>query len=323
MIVPTDLDKPRDESLPQPLKRVNPEYPPDAAKRGQFGYVKLRFLVDEQGEVTAIDTIDAYPQKVFERASIRAVKRWRYEPSATKHLMTVRLDYSLSGGVKISAVEQTVAEHNLWDYAIAGSPQHQLALGMLLSMVDIQSGHGFWYNPELPLSATPDFSIFEERASVKADFDGFWGYAVVRVAKDGTITEQLSTEFEARSEITNLVGLTLKGKIETDVYRLHRRTDIYSRGINVRPSVEASRTMSGIYWWEQSARNGNRHAQRIMAAYDRQWEDYLVAEKDAEVLAWAGSRLILEGDHEKGMQFLEQAIAQNYAPASEMKKQLM
>lgn len=323
VIVATDLDKPRNDSLPQPVRRVHPDYPTEAAIRGQYGYVKLRFLVDEQGQVTAVNTIDAYPQKVFEKASIRAVKRWRYQPSAEKHLMTVRLDYSLDGGVKISAVEQTVAEHNLWTYAAAGSPQHQLALGMLLSLIDIQSGNEFWYNPELPLAASPDFSIFEKRARLKAGFDGFWGYAVVRVDQDGTITEQLETKFEARNEVSNLVGLKLKGKVETDIYRLYRRSDLANRSVDVIPAIEVSQTMSGLYWWEQSAKNGNIHAQRIMAAYDRQWENYMLAQNDAEVLAWAGTRLILEGQRERGMHMLERAIAMNYELATEMKKQFM
>lgn len=323
VIVATDLDKRRDDSLPQPIKRVNPEYPVNAARNGQFGFVNLRFLVDEQGQVTAVDTLDAYPEKVFEKASIRAVKRWRYQPSGQKHLMKVQLSYSLSGGVKVSAVEETVAEHNLWDYAVAGSPQHQLALGMLLSLVEIQSHNSFWYNPELPLATAADFSIYQKRAELRPDFDGFWGYAVVRVAADGTITEQIKTDFEPRSEVTDLVGLKLKGNVETEVYRLHRRSDIRSKGVSVTPSIETSKAMSGKFWWEQAAKNGNKDAQRIMAAYDKQWEDYLLGQNDAEVMAWTGTRLILEGQRDQGIKLLEQAIAKNYKPAAEMKKQFM
>ncbi|MBV2130978.1 TonB family protein [Arsukibacterium indicum] len=323
VIVATDLDKPRDDSLPQPIKRVNPNYPVNAAKNGQFGYVKLRFLVDEKGQVTTVDTLDSYPENVFERASIRAVKRWRYQPSGQKHLFNVRLDYSLGDGVKVSAVEDTVAKYNLWDYAVAGSPQHQLALGMLLSLIEIQSHNSFWYNPELPLATAADFSIYKKRAELRPDFDGFWGYAVVRVAADGTITEQIKTEFEPRSEITDLVGLKLKGNVEADVYRLHRRSDVSAKGVTARPSIEASRTMSGFYWWEQAAKNGNKDAQRIMAAYDKQWEEYLLSQQDAEVMAWTGTRLILEGQRDQGIKLLEQAIAKNYKPAAEMKKQFM
>lgn len=319
----TDLDKPEDLSVPQPIRRVQPEYPISAARNNQYGYVKLRFLVDEEGEVTAIDTIDAYPQHVFERASIRAIKKWRYEPSGQKHLMTMRLNYYLNGGVKVSAVEATVAEHNLWDHAVAGSPQHQLALGMLLSLIEVQSSNGFWYNPDLPLATKPDFSIYKERPQLRPEFDGFWGYAVVRVAGDGTITEQLKAEFETRSDVTNLVGLKLKGDVEADVYRLQRRSGISQRWVSVRPSIEVSRVMSGLFWWEQAAKNGNKDAQRIMAAYDKQWETFLLSLNDAEVMAWTGSRLILEGQREQGIKLLEQAIAQNYKPATELKKQLM
>ncbi|WP_052750299.1 energy transducer TonB [Arsukibacterium sp. MJ3] len=324
VIAATDLDKPRDVSLPQPIKRVSPEYPISAARNGQYGYVKLRFLVDEQGKVAAVDTMDAYPQNVFEKASVKAVKRWRYEPSGQKHLMNVQLSYALDGGVKVSAVEATVTEHNLWAYSLAGSPQHQLALGMLLSLIDIQSGNGFWYNPALPLTAAAaDFSIYEKRAALRVGFEGFWGYAVVRVAADGTITEQIKTDFEPRSEVTSLVGLKLKGNVEADVYRLHRRSDISSRGVSITPSIEVSRAMSGMFWWEQAAKNGNLDAQRIMAAYDRQWENYLLSLNNAEVMAWTGTRLILEGQREQGMQLLEQAIAKNYKPAAQMKKQFM
>ena len=79
--------------------------------------------------------------------------------------------------------------------------------------------------------------------------------------------------------------------------------------------------MSGMFWWEQAAKNGNLDAQRVMAAYDPQWESYLLTQQDAEVMAWAGTRMMLEGQHEQGMQFLEQAIAKHYEPAEMLKKQ--
>lgn len=324
LITATDLDKSRDVSLPQPIKRVPPEYPKSAAANGVFGYVKIRFLVDETGSVTAVDTLDTFPQKTFEKSAVRAVKKWRYEPSGQKHLLNVRLDYSLSGGVRVSAVEKVALDEKIWDYAVLGSPQHQLALGTLLSLIGIQSGNDFWYDPELPLVAQANFSLFESLATLKPAFDGFWGNALVRVAQDGTITEHIKATFEPRSELTSLIGLKLKGKVETDVYRIVRNSDIVgSRAIRVTPSLRVSRSMSGMFWWEQAAKNGNIEAQRIMAAYDKQWEDYLLGKDDAEVMAWTGTRLILEGQREQGMALLEQAIAKNYAPAKEMKQQFM
>ena len=60
-----------------------------------------------------------------------------------------------------------------------------------------------------------------------------------------------------------------------------------------------------------------------MAANDSRWERYLLSKKDPVVMAWTGSRMILEGNRKQGMALLEQAIALNYPQAREMKKQLM
>lgn len=319
-----NLDNTRAVNLPEPIKRVPPDYPKSAAMAGQFGYVNARFLVDEQGVVTTVDTLDAYPQNVFERASIKAIKRWRYEPSGQKQLLNVRLDFSLDGGVNISAVEKIVNQHNLWSYAVSGSPSHQFALGTLLSLINIQSGNLYRYDSELPLTASADFSVFEKQADVKVDFRGFLGSALVRVASDGTITEQITADFEPKNKVASLVGLKLKGKIATDVYNLstYTRFDGHQK-VMVMPSLQVSPAMSGRFWWEQAAKNGNLEAQRVMASYDKQWEGYLLNEQDAEVMAWAGSKLILDGQREQGMQLLEQAIAKNYKFAAEMKKQFM
>src|SRR5690606_17634123 len=166
-----------------------------------------------------------------------------------------------------------------------------------------------------------DFSIYKDRASLKVDFNGVWGSAVVRVAKDGTITEQISAQLEEKSYITALTGLKLKGKVETDVYRVARiAVDGVSKVVAM-PSIRTSRSMSGMFWWEQAAKNGNLDAQRVMAAYNPQWESYLLTQQDAEVMAWTGTRMMLEGQHEQGMQFLEQAIAKHYEPAEMLKKQ--
>ncbi|MGI5310242.1 hypothetical protein [Rheinheimera sp. WS51] len=96
-----------------------------------------------------------------------------------------------------------------------------------------------------------------------------------------------------------------------------------TKQVIVTPSLQVSRSMSGMFWWEQAAKNGLLDAQRVMAAYHKQWEEYLLQQDDAEVIAWAGSKLILDGKREQGMQLLEQTIAKNYKPALEMKKQFM
>lgn len=324
VIKSVSLEKSPEKVLPEPLKRVTPDYPIGAARKGLIGYVTLRFLVDEAGQVTAIDTLDAYPEKVFNKSAIRAVKQWQYEATGAKHMFKVRLDYSLGDGItKVSGIEKLEQKHQLWQFAMAGAPQYQFVLGSLLSLLEIQSHNGFWFDPDLPLSAQPDFSIYENRAHLKADLEGFWGYAVVRVNQQGVITEQLRTEFDSKNTMKSLIGQKLEGKVEADVYRIYRHADQRSRSAYIVPSVNAPASMSAMFWLEQAAKNGNLEAQRVMAASDSRWENYLLSQQDGEVMAWAGTRLILEGQREQGMQLLEQAIAKNYAPAKEMKQQFM
>ncbi len=323
VISPTRVTLTPQPDAPEPIKRVNPEYPLGAAQKSSFGYVRLRYLVNEQGDVVAVDTLDAFPENVFEKASVKAIKRWKYQPSNSKHLFSVQLSYALGGGVSPRGVAKVLDDNNLWQYAVAGSPKHQYALGTLFTLMEFQSLNGYKFDPELPLVSEPDMAVFRKRDNVRADFDGFKGNATVRVAPDGTIIEQIKTNFADSSNINNLVGLKLNGNIEAELYEINGPVAGISRKIFVRPVVTASRSMSGMFWWEQAARNGDLDAQRVMAAYDLQWENYLLAQQDGEVMAWAGTRLILEGQREQGMQLLEQAIAKNYQPAKEMKQQFM
>lgn len=323
IIAPTTLTTTQMADSPDPIKRVNPEFPLDAAKRGMFGYVRLRFLVDEQGDVTAVDTLDSFPEDLFEKASIKAIKRWKYQPSDAKHLFNVQLNYSIDGGVSARGLEKVINDNNLWQYAVAGVPQYQYALGTLFSLMEAQSLHHFEFDAELPLATEPDLAIYRKRSKVRAGFDGFLGHATVRVAPDGTITEQIKAKFAVDSKINNLVGLQLRGDIDGEIYRISGPVSGISRNIFVQPSITTSRSMSGMFWWEQAARNGDRDAQRVMAAYDPQWEQYLLSEQDGEVMAWTGTRMIIDGQREQGMALLEQAIAKNYQPAKEMKKQFM
>lgn len=323
IVSPTDLAQRADKPNIKPIKRVEPKYPIEAARKLLFGYVALRFLIDETGKVTAVDAMDAFPENTFEKESVKAVKKWRYEATGRKHVQRVRLDFSISGDIKITEVDKLVDELNLWDYAVAGSPEHQLALGTLLSLAQVQGGNFLEFDPALPLLSEPDYSIFQKAAQLKPEFDSFWGHAKVMVAENGVITQQISAEFAPENELETLVGQRFSGNVIAGKYIIFRQNRNYMRDYAITPVLEVSNAMSGMFWWEQAAKNGNVEAQRIMAAYDKQWEDYLLSKDDAEVMAWAGTRMILDGQREQGMALLEQAIAKNYQPAAEMKKQFM
>lgn len=63
-----------------PLVRFPPEYPMAAASNRIEGYVLLRFTVTETGSVADPEVLRSEPPNVFDRAAIRSVLRWKYQP---------------------------------------------------------------------------------------------------------------------------------------------------------------------------------------------------------------------------------------------------
>lgn len=61
-----------------PLVRVEPQYPPQAARRGLEGWVQLQFTVTAAGGVDEVVVVKS-SNSVFERAAIEAVRKWKYE----------------------------------------------------------------------------------------------------------------------------------------------------------------------------------------------------------------------------------------------------
>ncbi|MDH5573357.1 MAG: energy transducer TonB [Gammaproteobacteria bacterium] len=62
------------------IARMPPQYPYQAARKGIEGWVKVSFLITEQGLVKDVVVIDAKPQGIFEHAALRAVMKWRFKP---------------------------------------------------------------------------------------------------------------------------------------------------------------------------------------------------------------------------------------------------
>jgi protein TonB len=76
-----DLDGPL-----TPLGRIAPVYPIAAKRRGIQGWVKVKFVVNEQGAVERITIVDAKPPGVFDRSVRRCVSKWRFNPGTVEGL---------------------------------------------------------------------------------------------------------------------------------------------------------------------------------------------------------------------------------------------
>lgn len=59
---------------------IQPSYPSVAANKGLEGYVDVEFDVTETGATANVRILKAEPAKVFERETIKAVKRWKFSP---------------------------------------------------------------------------------------------------------------------------------------------------------------------------------------------------------------------------------------------------
>jgi len=67
------------DRAPLPRVRVEPQYPPQAARKGLEGWVKVQFTISTAGSVRDAVVVES-SDSVFERAAINAVNKWKYQP---------------------------------------------------------------------------------------------------------------------------------------------------------------------------------------------------------------------------------------------------
>jgi protein TonB len=63
-----------------PIAQVTPMYPRRAALKGIEGWVKLEFTIMPDGSVDDVKVIDAKPRRIFNRAAIKSILRWKFKP---------------------------------------------------------------------------------------------------------------------------------------------------------------------------------------------------------------------------------------------------
>jgi periplasmic protein TonB len=63
-----------------PMVRVPPQYPERAEQRGIEGRVLVEFTISKSGSVKDAKVIAAEPPNIFNKAAVKAVLQWKYNP---------------------------------------------------------------------------------------------------------------------------------------------------------------------------------------------------------------------------------------------------
>jgi protein TonB len=63
-----------------PVVRVPPQYPLRASERGIEGWVELEFTISKLGTVKDPTVLNSSPSSIFDRAALKAIRRWKYNP---------------------------------------------------------------------------------------------------------------------------------------------------------------------------------------------------------------------------------------------------
>ena len=88
------------DNIPKALKSARPVYPEYAKNMRIEGFVKVRFIVDKNGNTTCHKIVKATPSKVFENAALKAVEQWKFQPALkdgekVQVAMVVKLNFKL------------------------------------------------------------------------------------------------------------------------------------------------------------------------------------------------------------------------------------
>lgn len=58
---------------------ADPQYPRDALREGQEGWVETKIIVAKDGEVEQVDVLAAGPEGIFENSVVQAVSQWKLQ----------------------------------------------------------------------------------------------------------------------------------------------------------------------------------------------------------------------------------------------------
>lgn len=299
-----------------PINTPMPRIPDLVARNNKFGYIVVRYLVDGSGIVQVADSVDSFPEKVYEYDTLHAVRQWQYEATGRPHLMTTQINFWVRGSMTNNQARRLLNTNGLWEYAQKGAVRHQEATGSLLNLIRIVSNSQLLISDEVVLpEGTPDFSEWFHKPRLSFPVSEFVGYVEVKTNEKGEIIHVLRDSYLHSPTADKLIGEKVRGA-KSGTYSLSRpskRDNAIAQNY-----VVTHEKLTAKYWWNEAAKNGDITAQRILGAQREDWQFYLLQQNDPVAAAWHGARLILDGEREEGQTLLEQSAAAGYPQARQL-----
>jgi protein TonB len=83
------------QAAPKVIKKVPPEFPAEASRKGvNKGTVKAKLTIEADGKVSEVTIVEAEPKKVFDKAVVNALMDWKFEGTGEKQSHEVKLVFS-------------------------------------------------------------------------------------------------------------------------------------------------------------------------------------------------------------------------------------
>jgi periplasmic protein TonB len=78
----------------RPVSQVEPEFPREALVAGASqGKVRARVSINAAGEVVRVEILEANPRRVFDRAVVKTLSRWKFTPGSDGRSREIDVDF--------------------------------------------------------------------------------------------------------------------------------------------------------------------------------------------------------------------------------------
>jgi len=85
-----------DANLLNALRKSNPRYPRRAKIKKLHGFTQLIFTINKEGTVSNVRVLDSNPKGIFEKNSIKAIKRWKFKRNHIAQDATITFNFRLA-----------------------------------------------------------------------------------------------------------------------------------------------------------------------------------------------------------------------------------